>query len=44
MQDVVHENVALYAKIVRTVRASVPTQWADPIRPSVHGRASSDVG
>ena len=43
MQDVVYEHVALCAKIIRTVRASVPTQWADPIRPRVHSRASFEV-
>ena len=44
MQDVVYEHVALYAKIVQTVRASVPTQWANPIRPNIHSCASSRVG
>ena len=42
MQDVMHEHVTLCTEIVRTVRASVPTQRAYPIRSSV--RTSRSVG
>jgi len=43
MQDVMHEHVALCTEIVQTVRASVPPQWANPIRPGVHSCASSRI-
>ena len=44
MEDVVHEYVALYTEIIRAVRASVPTQQADPIRPGVHGGSAGSIG
>ena len=44
MQDIMHEHVTLCTEIVRTVRASVPTQRAYPIYSSVHGRASCFIG
>lgn len=43
MQYVMYKHVALRAEIVQTVRASVPTQGAYPIRSGVHGRAASST-
>jgi hypothetical protein len=44
MQDVVHEYVALWTEIVGAVRASVPAEWANPIRSGIRRPASSSVG
>ena len=44
MEDIMHEYVTLYTEIVRAVRASVPTQQADPIRPGVHGGSAGSIG
>ena len=35
MQDVMHEYVALWTEIVGAVRASVPAEWANPIRSGI---------
>jgi hypothetical protein len=35
MQDVMHKHVALWAKIVRAVCASVSAEWANPIRSGI---------